>query len=309
MRSRSPAVDAPLLSTREWLREIGALFKKAAIEWWNDDTFRFSASLAYYTIFAMAPLLLISVSIASVWFGEEAATRHLIDEVGGLVGAEAARTVRQMFEVAQRGEPTPLAAVVGLGVLLLGSTALFVELQAALNHVWDVKPALRGGMLRALARDRLQSFALVLGVGFVLLVSLVLSALLSAVQELLSGRMDSIPLIWRFASSIFITSVLFAMIYKVLPDVAIEWKDVVIGAVVTALLFTIGKYLIGVYIGRVSFGSRYGAAGSFVVLLVWVYYSALICFYGAEFTHVYARRRGRRIRPSIHAVRVGRKPA
>jgi membrane protein len=292
-------------------RTLWTLARISAVEWFNDNTFRLSASLAFYTIFSMAPILLIAVSVASVWFGHEAAVRHLLLEIEMLVGSDGANAVKPMLEQFGQTPPSIGAGIVGFVVLAMGSTAVFAELQSALNFIWDVEASPRRGYLRGLLRDRLQSFAIVISVGFLLLVSLVLSASISAVQEILSSRFQEVPEVWRVLNivvSFAMTSVLFALIYKYLPDVRITWRDVAIGAVVTAALFTVGKDLIGLYLGRIGIASSYGAAGSFVVLLIWVYYSALICFYGAEFTQVYARRFGSRIHPEPHAVRTGRKP-
>jgi membrane protein len=195
-------------------------------------------------------------------------------------------------------------------MLVLGASVVFAELQSALNQIWGVKSEVRRGLILDLVLDRLRSFSIALGVGFLLLVSLVLSAALSALQEYLTNWMPSVPWLWQVANIVvffFLVALLFAMIYKFLPDVQIEWRDVWIGAFMTSLLFNVGKYLISIYLGRAAIGSAFGAAGSFAVLLVWIYYSALISFFGAEFTQVYARRHGRRILPEQHAKDVGKK--
>lgn len=292
------------------VRELGELVRETAWQWWNDDTFRLSAALAFYTIFSLAPVLLIAVAVASSLVGEEAATRHLIAEIQGLVGSEGARAVAGVLERVRSMPENPYAAIAGALLLIAGSTAVFAELQSALNQIWDVRVETRG-VIRGFLRNRLMSFAIVLGVGFLLLVSLVLSASLSAAQELLEQQFRTLPAVWRVANvltSFLLVTLLFGMIYKVLPDVELRWADVAIGAVVTAALFAIGKYAIGLYLGQLAFASRYGAAASFVVLLFWVYYSALVCFLGAEFTQVYAQKYGSGIRPKAHARRIGRKP-
>jgi len=293
--------------TRRALREIA---RATAADWWSDDTFRLSASLAFYTIFSLAPILLIAVAVAGSLFGEETVTRHLLIEIESLTGSEGASAVRTVIENMQRTGGSPYAAWTGIVVLLLGSTAVFVDLQSSLNRIWDVQVAPTRGVIRGFLRDRLMSFSIVLGVGFLLLVSLMISAGLAAVQELLEARFQDLPALWRALNAVIsflIASLLFAMIYKVLPDVELTWSDVAVGAVVTAGLFSLGRYAIGAYLGEIAFGSRFGTAGSFVVLLVWVYYSALVCFLGAEFTQVYARKYGAGIRPQAHAVRAGRK--
>jgi len=202
------------------------------------------------------------------------------------------------------------AVSVGIVTLIMGATAVFGELQSALNHIWDVKAKPDRGVIMSFIVDRLRSFSIAVCVGFLLLVSLIISAVISGLQNYMNNWLPGIPWVWQTAnvvSSFFVIAVLFAMIYKFLPDVVISWRDVWIGAAVTALLFTGGKYAIGIYLGQTATASAFGAAGSLVVLLFWVYYSALISFLGAEFTQVYARRYGPGIRPQKHAVRVGRK--
>lgn len=286
------------------------LLKAAARDWWNDNTFRLAAALAFYTIFSLSPIMLIAIALAGMVFGEEAVTRHLVHEIAALVGPEGGRAVGQVLASAQAAGSQPLAAAFGVVTLVIGSTAVFAELQAALNLIWDVEAKPRRGMLSGFVRDRLLSFAMVLAIGFLLLVSLLVSAALSGAQAYLAAR---VPAAWLWQGvnlllSFLLTTGLFMLIYKVLPDTRIAWRDVFIGAVVTALLFSIGRFVIGEYLGRVSLGSRFGAAGSFAVLLVWVYYSALISFFGAEFTQVYSRRYGSHIQPVEYAVRKGGKP-
>jgi membrane protein len=297
-------------ASRRGLWTIWELVWMACHEWWEDNTFRLAASLAFYTIFSIAPILLIAVEIASVVFSREQAQQQIVKQIEALVGVEGGRAVQEVLRGAGRIGGNPTAVALGLVAILIGSTAVFAELQAALNQVWDVRADPQRSAIKGLVRTRLRSFALVLAVGFLLLVSLVLSALLAAVQEYLADQIPGASWVWHvgnFLVSFAVVSGLFAMIYKYLPDVQITWRDVAIGSLVTAVLFSLGKWLIGLYLGRTAFASTYGAAGSFVVLLIWVYYSALASFFGAEFTQVYARRFGSRIRPEPHAVRVGRK--
>jgi membrane protein len=280
-------------------------------EWREDNIFTLAASLAFYTIFSLSPILLISVEIAGFIFSKQEARQQIIQQVRVLAGPQGGKAVAQVLN--SLGAPGGSWPAIFLGVLaiLVGSTAVFANLQGALNQVWDVKPDPRQSMLQSLLRSRLRSFALVLTVGFLLLLSLTFSAILSAVQAHFSALIPGGTLLWRFADfliSFIIIAVLFAMIYRYLPDVQITWQDVGIGAVVTAFLFSLGKSLISLYLGKSAFVSTYGAAGSFVVMLLWIYYSALISFLGAEFTQVYARRYGSGIRPESHAVRLGRKP-
>jgi membrane protein len=227
-----------------------------------------------------------------------------------MIGAQGANAVRQVIE-SSRGFGKGLWAVsIGILTLIMGATAVFGELQSALNQIWDVKAKPDRGVIMSFIVDRLRSFSIAICVGFVLLVSMVISALISGLQSYMNNWLPGIPWVWQTAnvvSSFFVIALLFAAIYKFLPDVVLSWRDVWIGAAVTALLFTGGKYAIGIYLGRTATASTFGAAGSLVVLLFWVYYSALISFLGAEFTQVYARRYGPGIRPQKHAVRVGRK--
>ncbi|MGI8431907.1 MAG: YihY/virulence factor BrkB family protein [Chthoniobacterales bacterium] len=275
-----------------------ALLKNSAVEWWNDNTFRLAASLAFYTIFSVAPVLLIAVGTASLFFARELAVNRVVSELQRLVGQQGADAIRTVLESSAGLGKGAWAITIGVVTLILGASVVFAELQSALNTIWDVKVEVRRGFVLDYVLDRLRSFSIAAGVGFLLLVSLVLSAALSAVQDYMTSWMPSLPWLWQTANigvSFLIVGLLFAMIYKFLPDVEIGWRDVWIGAFVTSFLFNGGKYLISLYLGRAAIGSAFGAAGSFAVLLVWIYYSALICFFGAEFTQVYARRQGRRI--------------
>ncbi|CAN5617640.1 YihY/virulence factor BrkB family protein [soil metagenome] len=291
------------------LGEAWEILKNTAIEWWNDNTFRLAASLAFYTIFSLAPILLIAVGTASLFFAREKAVNQVANELQRLIGEQGAGAIRQVLESAGGLGHGAFAITVGIVALVFGASVVFAELQSALNQIWGVKSEVRRGLLLDLLLDRLRSFAIALAVGFLLLVSLVLSAALNALQDYMTNWMPSIPGLWQTGNvviSFLIVAVLFAMVYKFLPDVLIEWRDVWIGAFVTSLLFNGGKYLISVYLGHAAIGSAFGAAGSFAVLLVWIYYSALISFFGAEFTQVYARRHGRKIQPEKHARAVGK---
>jgi len=286
------------------------LLKLTFAEWTNDNAFELSAALAFYTIFSIAPVLLIAVGVASFFLAPDTATDQIVGEMEKMIGAQGANAVRQVIE-SSRGFGKGLWAVsVGIVTLIMGATAVFGELQSALNQIWDVKAKPDRGVIMSFIVDRLRSFSIAICVGFLLLVSLILSAVISGLQKYMNNWLPGIPWIWQMANvvaSFFVIAILFAAIYKFLPDVVISWRDVWIGAAVTALLFTGGKYAIGIYLGKTATASAFGAAGSLVVLLFWVYYSALISFLGAEFTQVYARRYGPGIRPQKHAVRVGRK--
>ena len=266
-----------------------------------------SAALAFYTIFSLAPVLVVVITLAGVVWGEEAVRGQIRDEFQGLMGPEAAVLIENVIKSAARPASGRIAAIVGVATLLFGATAIFGQLQDALNTVWAVVPK-PGATLTTLLRKRLHSFALVIGIGFLLAVSLVLSAALTGFSRYLERRLD-LPVdflqVANFIVSFIVITLLFAMTYRILPDVKIEWRDVWLGSILTALLFVAGKTLIGFYLGRTGVASAYGAAGSLVVVLLWVYYSSLIFFFGAEFTRVYSRQfRTTRAKPEEGAVRV-----
>jgi membrane protein len=284
------------------MKDIWGLVKAAGSEWVEDKAPRMGAALAYYTIFSLAPLLVIAVAVAGMVFGEDAARGQIVDEIGGLVGREGGRLIQLMIVKASQEGGGVLATVVGAVVLFVGAMGVFGELQASLNTIWEVEPKAGRG-LWGILRDRLLSFVMVLGVAFLLLVSLVVSAALAAVGSLL-GAWDTslVGQILNFVASLVVFTLLFAMIFRLLPDAKIAWGDVWLGAAVTALLFSVGKLLIGLYLGHSSLASTYGAAGSLAVLLVWLYYSAQIFLFGAELTQVYANRFGSKIVPAENAV-------
>ncbi len=289
------------------LRIILDLLKEAYSGWSEDNASRLGAALAYYTIFSLAPLLIIAIAIASaVWGGQSGALQeNVLEQMRQLLGPQGAEVVQSMLEGTSRpGAGGLLPTVLGVAALLFGATGVFVQLQSALNTIWNVKPDPERGWLNMVAA-RLLSFGAILVVGFLLLVSLVVGAALSLVSGELTGLAPGAEWLARLLSlavSVGVITLLFAFIYRYLPDVEISWRDVWVGAGITALLFTLGKWALGVYLGQSSTASAYGAAGSLVVLLIWVYYSAQIFFFGAELTEVYARRYGTEIRPSEHAV-------
>ncbi len=287
------------------VRELIPLVKQAASDWVDDGAMRLSSSLAYYAIFSLAPLIVIVVSISGIVFGEEAARGELSQQIATLAGKDAGAAIQAAVQssAAQPNAGT-LATVVGTGLLLFGASTVFAELKDTLNTVWGVvvKP---GRPFFTLVRDRFLSFSIVLAVGFLLLISLVLSILLGALGIYMSGRIQLPPVVWQawdFILSFVVVSGLFAMIFKLLPNVRLRWRDVWLGALLTALLFTVGKFVIGYYLATSSVASPYGAAGSVVVVLVWIYYSSCILFFGAEITKGYARMFGSGISPNSHAV-------
>lgn len=285
-------------------RDLWSVLKRSGQEWMDDKATRLSAALAFYAILSLAPLFLIAVAIAGAVFGEEAATGALNDQLRGLVGDAGAEVARTAVQNADRPKAGTVATVIGVVTLLFGASGVFTELQGALNAIWNVKPKPDRGIWGTI-QDRFLSFGMVLVVGFLLLVSLVVSAVLSGVAKYLTELAPGVPLLMQaanFAVSFAIVAGLFALIFKYLPDAKIAWRDVWFGALVTAALFTLGKYAIGVYLGRAGVSTPFGAAGSLVAFVVWVYYSGLIVFFGAELTQVTAEHAGRKIEPAENAV-------
>ena len=280
----------------EW-RSVPGMLKEAFQDWKDDNAPRLGAALAYYAVFSLTPLLLIAIAIAGLAFGEEAARGQVVSEIQGLLGKDGAELVETAVQNAAKPSQGIWATVLGLAGLLFGASGAFNELKAALNIIWEVEPK-KGGGLKGLVKDRLLSFAMVLVIGFLLLVSLVLSAALSAVGNGL-GRFvpPQLPVLQviNVVVSLSVVTLLFAMLFKYVPDTEVQWRDVWAGAFMTSVLFTLGKLGIGMYLGSRNVGSAYGAAGSLVILLVWVYYAAQILFFGAELTQVYASRHGSRI--------------
>ena len=279
------------------LRQAWALVEESAASWRADHAQSMGAALAYYTTFSIAPLLLIVISVAGLLFGIDAARGEIFAQLRGLMGDEGARVVQQLLESVSRPEQGLIGTVVGLVTLLIGATTVFGELQDDLDRIWHAPARKAGGGLFKLLRSRLLSFGMILGIGFLLMVSLLASAAISALGKWwgpILGSWEALARVIDIGVGLALTTAVFAMIYKIMPRVHIHWHDVWIGAAVTALLFSIGKVLIGLYIGRSSVASGFGAAGSLVVLLLWVYYSAQIFLMGAEFTWVYAHRCGSR---------------
>lgn len=282
------------------------LLKEAFNEWREDKASRLAAALAYYTIFSLGPLLVIVIAIAGLVFGEAAARGEIVAQVEGVLGREGAEAIQRMIENARDPASGTIATILSIVALVFGASGVFGQLQDALNTIWDVTPKPGRGLMGIVA-DRFLSFVMVLGIGFLLLVFLVLSSVLTGLGTFFGDFLpvsESLLQILNLLVSFAVITLLFAMLYKVLPDVEIAWGDVWIGAAMTALLFTVGQFLIGLYLGRTAVASTYGAAGSIVIILLWIYYSAQIFLFGAEFTQVYARRHGARIAPAEEAVRV-----
>lgn len=288
-----------------------AMLKETAQEWSADKSPRLAAALAYYTLFSIAPLLLIAISVAGLVFGEEAARGEIVGTVQSVIGENAARVIQEMIANANNENAGIIGTIIGIVTLLFGASGVFGQLKDALNTVWSIEPQ-KSGVI-GLIKQRFLSFAMVLGTGFLLLVSLVLSAVLSALGKYMEGRIPGDEAVWQvvhFVVAVGVITVLFALIFRYLPDRKVPWRDVWIGALFTAVLFAIGKFGIALYLGKSSTGSAFGAAGSLVVLLLWVYYSGLILLFGAEFTEVYSRRESpESVRSRPHDSRVDAKPS
>jgi membrane protein len=283
------------------LRMLGS----AGRAWWDDDCTRMGASLSYYTLFAIAPILLVATAIAGLVFGAEAVRGEIVGQLDRLVGREGALAVQSLLEGATHRRVGIFATFIGSIAFLIAATGAFLELQVAFNTIWRVKPRPEGHFY-AFVMDRVRSFGLVVAIGFLLLVSLSVTAALAALNTWLFNLSPANALLWNLVNtliSIVVTTGLFALLFRFLPDVRLRWRDVTMGAVVTAVLFTLGQQVIGLYLGQSAIASSYGAAGSMMILLLWVYYSCQILLYGAEFTRVWAARHGARPKPELFAVK------
>lgn len=287
------------------VRETVAILKKAAWDWMEDQAPTLGAALAFYTVFSLAPLLVITIAIAGLVLGQDAAQGQIFDQLRILIGAASAEAVQDVVQNANTKPATGvLTTIIGVLALLFGASGVFGQLQTSLNAIWGVEPKPGRGVW-GIVQDRILSFGFILVVGFLLLVSLVLTTAIAFAGEWLGGMFPAIETIVQIANSILslaVITLLFAMIFKFMPDAKIAWHDVWIGAFITAALFTVGKLVLGLYLGKSSVGSSYGAANSLIVLLLWVYYSSQIVFFGAEFTRAYANRFGSRIVPADNAV-------
>ena len=289
------------------LKESWSFTKDLFSSFLEDNVLSLAAALAYYTVFSLAPILLIAITVAGFFFGEEASRGEIYQQLNGLMGEQAAKQVQEMVENANARQSGIVATVLSIATLIFGATGVFNELKTSLNTIWGVKSKPKNGAW-GMVRDRLFSFAIVVSIGFVLLVSLVLNAAIALVGTYFASMLPEAGEVLlqgvNLLLSIGVSTLLFAVILKVLPDVKIKYAEVWKGALFTAVLFSLGKFLIGLYIGQSNVGGTYGAAGSIIIILLWVYYSSVILFMGAEFTYVYATRYGTRIRPSGQAVRV-----
>lgn len=273
------------------LNGLWRLSKDSVVAWFSDDCARMGAALSFYTVFSLAPMLIIAIGIVGLVYGQDAARGYIVAEIQDLIGTDGAQAVQTMIKGVRDKEAGIVATLLGLVMLLAGATVVFAELQATLNAIWRVKPV-KSGAVAALFKARLLSFAIVMGIGFLLLVSLAVSATLTAInQSIRAHELQNVGILFSALNvviSFAIITFLFAALFKFLPDAKIQWRDVWLGAIITTTLFTVGKYLIGLYLGHSGIASVYGAAGSLVVVMLWVYYSTQIVFFGAEFTRLYA---------------------
>ena len=278
---------------------------RALQDWWNDNCLRLAASLAYYTALSLAPLVLLIVGVVGLVLDRQQVGAQISVQLEGLIGPAGRELVTSIL-AATNPQGGTVATIIGLATLLIGATAVFGELQATLNLIWEVQPAPTNGVwagIWAVLRDRIFSLTLVLALAFLLLVSLVISAALAGATALFRGPEQAVlSRILEIVVSLLVLTFVFALLYKYVPDAEIGWRDVWLGGLITAVLFTLGKTAIGFYLGQASVGSAYGAAGSLIALLVWVYYSALIMFFGAEFTHAWTIRH-HAVTPEPHAIR------
>jgi membrane protein len=283
------------------------MLRRSVVQWTEDHVPRRAAALAFYAGFSLAPLLLIAIAIGGMAFGSDAVKGRVVEQLQGLLGPDAARAVETALKNTRTAGPSILATLIGVVTLFIGASGVFGELQDSLNEIWKVrkKPGLG---IRGLLRSRVLSFTFVVGFGFLLLVSLLLNAVLEAATRMLETRIGSTGVLKTIgmAVSFAVIATMFAMMFKKLPDARTRWRDVWLGAAVTAVLFNIGKWLIGLYLGHSALSSSYGAAGSFVVLLMWLYYSSQVVLLGAEITHAYAHEFGMDPVPNERAISLER---
>jgi len=271
----------------------------------DDQCLKLSAALSYYTIFSLAPMLLVMISVLSIFFGREAIQGQIFGQINDLVGNDAARQLQEILKNASLSDKSGVAAAVGIGTLLVGATGVFAEIQSSINYIWSIEARPEKGWLKYL-KTRFLSFSIILTLGFLLLVSLGVNAVVDLLGQELAKYFSEASIVFFYVVNLAITllviTTLFAVIFKVLPDGKIRWRECFVGAAFTAILFGIGKFGISFYIGQSNLGATYGASASIIILLTWVYYSSIILYFGAEFTKIYANNEGTNIRPSEHAV-------
>ncbi|THH35578.1 YihY/virulence factor BrkB family protein [Neolewinella litorea] len=296
-----------LVARKNFFQRTLSFTKELFNNYGGDDAFTLGAALAYYTVFSFAPLLVVAIAVASYFVGEKAVTGRLYGELEGLLGPDAASTLQEIVSNAYSTGDSVLATVIGVATLLFTASTVFATLKMSLNKIWEIEARPTNNIIGFLL-TRLLSFSFVIGLGFLLMITLIVNTLVIGFIDQLASMLPALgPAVLASATWLIgtaVTAVIFALLFRYLPDARARWKDIWAGAIFTALLFGLGRYLIGLYIGNSNFSSTYGAAGALVTLLVWTYYNSLILFLGAEFTFVWAERRGFPIRPNKHAVRV-----
>lgn len=290
-----------------FFKNIFELLKDTFIAFSEDNAMKMSAALAYYTIFSLAPLLLIIIWLTGFFYGEQATKGEVFGELNEFIGEDAAKLIQEFIKGVSLAGKSGLAIIIGIGTLLAGATKVFIEIQDSINAIWGVRAKPKKGWVKLII-DRVLSFSVIIGLGFLLIVSLFINIVIDTLSTTLTEYFPDTTVFFigliNGSISFLIIAVLFAVIFKFLPDVEIKWSYVRSGAIFTTVLFILGKYLIGLYMQYTAPASAYGAAGSMVIILLWIYYTAAILFFGAEFTQVYAKRHDGKIRPSKYAVRI-----
>lgn len=290
-----------------WLKKTFSILKTSFTAFIEDKALKMSASLAYYTVFSMAPLLMILMSAASLFYGKEAIQNKVFSELNGFLGNDAALKIQEILKEISLKNDSTVAIIIGVITLFIGATGVFIEIQDSINQIWQVKAKPKKGW-KKLIMNRILSFSMIISLGFLLIVSLIINGVILALSAKLTLYFPDMTIyvieVVNAVITFIVISSLFAIIFKFLPDVEIAWKDVRVGAIFTALLFTIGRFLIGLYIEKIGPGTAYGAAGSLIIILVWVYYTSAILYFGAEFTQVYSECYGGKISPATYAVHV-----
>jgi membrane protein len=293
------------------IKKIAFLFKETSIEFFNDNAMKLSAALSYYTIFSLPALLIIVTSFCSLYFGTQAIQGELYGQIKDLVGSQAAIQIQEMVKNVNLSEHTTFATIISIIVLVIGASGIFSEIQDSINYVWGIKAKPKRGLIRFFI-NRLMSFSMIASVGFLLLVGLIISSLTEVLNKKLQTHFSSESVYFFYFLNVFflfiLITLLFIIIFKILPDGKISFRDCFLGAAFTAILFMIGKFLIGAYLGSSAMTSIYGSAGSIVIILAWVYYSAIILYFGAEFTKVYSKIYGKKIVPNEYTVLIHKSP-
>lgn len=293
------------MKTWKYIKSLRPILKETFKKFNEREPFNNSIIIAYYTIFSLPGLLVVIINLAGYFYGREAVTGQITGQIQGMIGGDTAKDIEDIIANATQQEGTVLASILGMATLLFGATGIFYQLQQIFNKIWEVKPKPKGKFLK-LIKDRVFSFGLIVVVGFLLLVSLVLSAGLSALGQWVASHVsEGLNIVFAILDilvSFGVVTVLFAALYKILPDAKVGWRSVWTGAVITSILFVVTKYALGLYFGKSEPGSTYGAAGTIILIMLWVSYAGLILLFGAEFTRVYADRKGHKAKPSEHAV-------